>query len=106
MLNGRISILSRLMASRDGVVVVIDFERAEIVGAEVDGFLGVRLAADAALEAVDEVERGHGRFLVRMQLCCRETKPGYQGIAAAMGHGRWCLQIERVCAAPGLISPG
>ena len=41
----------------DGVVVVVDFERAEVVGAEVDRPLRVELAADAALQPGDEVGR-------------------------------------------------
>ena len=37
----------------DGLVVVNDFERAEILGAEIEGFLGVQLAAEATLQAAD-----------------------------------------------------
>ena len=38
----------------DGVVVVIDFERAEILGAEIDRADGIRLAAEPTLQAANE----------------------------------------------------
>ena len=45
----------------DRVVVVDDFERAEVVGTEIEGFLGIELAAESTLQAADEFF-GHRRF--------------------------------------------
>src|SRR5207249_8561718 len=46
----------------DGVVVVIDFERAEIFGTEVDRRDGVSLAAQTTFETADK-RRRHGPIL-------------------------------------------
>jgi hypothetical protein len=52
----------------DGVVVVNHLERPEILGAEVEGFLRIKLAAEATLEAKDEFF-GHRRI-------SRDRRPG------------------------------
>ena len=45
----------------DRVVVVRDLERTEVVGTEVEGFLGIVLAAEAALQTQHGLS-GHRRF--------------------------------------------
>ena len=53
--RGRFSILSRLIAWATACVIVIDLERAEVVGTEIEWLLGVEFAAHPTTQANREI---------------------------------------------------